>query len=155
MSIISFSFCLSGCSSSTIRIGLYIFLSLSCCNVSFSEIINIDCKINFGDGTKFDKSWKLDSKTGNYWNKFSDNTITWVEVVIPENNDDDKYSSTIRYWQDGKFGTSFQFYLDAIEIIETSHFSEGFKDVEKSKVLEARKTAFGSDFEYYPPWKLR
>jgi hypothetical protein len=76
------------------KIFLYIFLSLSCCNVSFSEIINIDCKINFGDGTKFDKSWKLDSKTGNYWNKFSDNTITWVEVVIPENNDDDKYSYT-------------------------------------------------------------
>jgi hypothetical protein len=52
-------------------------------------------------------------------------------------------------------GTAFQSYLDAIEIIETSNFSEDFKDVEKSKVLEARKQAFGSEFEYYPPWKLR
>ena len=72
-----------------------------------------------------------------------------------EDNEIDKYSSTIRYWKEGKLGTAFQSYLDAIDVLETSNFSEDFKDVEKSKVLEARKQAFGSEFEYYPPWKLR
>ena len=72
-----------------------------------------------------------------------------------EDNENEKYSSTLRYWKDGKLGTAFQSYLDAIEIIETSNLSEDLKDVEKSKVLEARKKAFGSEFEYYPPWKLR
>ena len=76
------------------KLSLYLFLLFTWCNVSFSEIINIDCKIDLGDGTKFDKSWKLDSKKNNYWNKFSENTITWVEVVLPENNDDNKYSYT-------------------------------------------------------------
>ena len=72
-----------------------------------------------------------------------------------EEIENDKYSETIRYWKEGKLGTAFQSYLDAIDVIETSNFSEDFKDVEKSKVLEARKQAFGSEFEYYPPWKLR
>ena len=74
------------------KIFLYILIGLLWCNISFSEIINIDCKIDFGDGTSIDKSWKLDSKKSNYWNKFSENSITWVEVVLPENNDDNKYS---------------------------------------------------------------
>jgi hypothetical protein len=72
-----------------------------------------------------------------------------------EEIENDKYSETIRYWKEGKLGTAFQSYLDAIDVIETSDFSENFKDVEKSKVLESRKQAFGSEFEYYPPWKLR
>ena len=76
------------------KLSLYLFLLLTWCNVSFSEIVNIDCKIDLGDGTKFDKSWKLDSKKSNYWNKFSENTITWVEIVLPENNNDNKYSYT-------------------------------------------------------------
>ena len=76
------------------KIFLYVFLILTWCNISFSEIVYIDCKINLGDGTKFNKSWKLDSKKSNYWNKFSENIITWVEVVLPENNDDNKYSYT-------------------------------------------------------------
>ena len=67
----------------------------------------------------------------------------------------EKYSETIRYWKEGKIGTAFQSYLDAIDVIKTSNFSEDFKDVEKCKVLEARKQVFGSEFEYYPPWKLR
>ena len=74
------------------KLFLYILIGLLWCNISFSEIINIDCKIDFGDGTSIDKSWKLDSKKSNYWNKFSENSITWVEVVLPENNDDNKYS---------------------------------------------------------------
>ena len=74
------------------KIFLYILIGLLWCNISFSEIIDIDCKIDFGDGTSIDKSWKLDSKKSNYWNKFSENSITWVEVVLPENNDDNKYS---------------------------------------------------------------
>jgi hypothetical protein len=40
----------------------------------------------------------------------------------------DKYSETIRYWKEGKLGTTFQSYLDANDVIETSNFSENFKD---------------------------
>ena len=60
---------------------------------------------------------------------------------------DKKYSETIRYWKEGKLGTVFQSYLDAITCIEESDFSEDVKTIEKAKVLEARKLAFGSEFK--------
>ena len=67
-----------------------------------------------------------------------------------EEIENDTFSETIRYWKEGKLGTAFQSYLDAIDVIETGNFSEDFKDIEKSQVLEARKQAFGLDFEYLP-----
>ena len=62
---------------------------------------------------------------------------------------------TIRYWQEGKLGTVFQSYLDAIEVIDMSDFSEELKEEEKAKVLDARNQAFGPDFAFYPPWCSR
>ena len=49
----------------------------------------------------------------------------------------------------------FQCYLDANEILEKIDFTEEEKVIEKNKVLEARKFAFGTDYIYVPPWKSR
>ena len=41
-------------------------------------------------------------------------------------------------------------------IIKKSDFAEHEKKVEKEKVMEARKEAFGDDqYRYYPPWRAR
>ena len=49
----------------------------------------------------------------------------------------------------------FQSFLDATNVIDESDFSDKFKYVEKAKVLEARKQAFGSDFVHFPPWRKK
>ena len=49
----------------------------------------------------------------------------------------------------------YQTYLDAEEMIDESDLVEADKDREKFKHLEARKSAFGPQFRYYPPWKSR
>ena len=54
-----------------------------------------------------------------------------------------------------RLGTGYQVFMDASDIIEQSDLSEDDKEKEKSKVLEARKNAFGSRFRDYPPWNLR
>ena len=74
-------------------------------------------------------------------------TLTDDDIV-----EDDKYSDTCHYWKTGILGTSFQTFLDANEIIDSSNFSEEIKEIEKAKVLEARKFAFGENYEYVPPW---
>ena len=58
-----------------------------------------------------------------------------------------------KYWMTGKMSTVYQTYLDVCKDIENSNISEADQELEKSKALEARKMAFGSDFKYYPPWK--
>ena len=63
---------------------------------------------------------------------------------------ENKYSATIRYWEEGKLGTVFQSYLDAIDCIEKRDFSEDVTNIEKTKVLEARKLPFRSEFEFHP-----
>ena len=67
--------------------------------------------------------------------------------------EDDKYSDTSHYWKTGLLGTAFQTFLDANEIINSSNLSEVTKEIEKAKVLEARKCAFGENYKYVPPWK--
>ena len=66
----------------------------------------------------------------------------------------DKYKKTVHYWEKGKLGTVFQTYLDVNDIIENSDLTEVSKDLEKAKVLAARKEAFGKDFKHFPPWSL-
>ena len=60
--------------------------------------------------------------------------------------------ATCRYWEEGEIGAGFQTYLDAVDIIEESDIREEDKHEEKSKVLEARKQAFGTRYKFYPPW---
>ena len=69
-----------------------------------------------------------------------------------ETQDDKQYSGTQYYWKTGRLGTVFQSFLDANEIIENSNFETETKNQEKEKILEARKSAFGDDFRYFPPW---
>ena len=68
---------------------------------------------------------------------------------------DEKYLETKRYWETGYLSTVYQCFLDANDIIEKSEFTEKVKIEEKDKILEARKSAFGENFMYYPPWKQR
>ena len=70
-----------------------------------------------------------------------------------ETDEDKKYSGTNHYWMFGRLGTVYQSFLDANEIIEKSNLENEIKLKEKEKVLEAGKSAFGSDFRNFPPWK--
>ena len=75
-----------------------------------------------------------------------------VSDVMDEDKDEDKYMKTVHYWKQGKVGTVFQTFLDVMDVIENSDLTKESKDLEKTKVLAARKEAFGNDFELFPPW---
>ena len=74
---------------------------------------------------------------------------------IRDDLEDDDNCMISRYWKEGKLGSIFQTYLDVLDIIEKSELSEKSKDDERAKVLEARKDAFGKDFELFPPWSSK
>ena len=77
-------------------------------------------------------------------------------VSLSDNlDDDDKYLKTIMYWKEGRLGTVYQTFLDVMDVIETSDLREEAKDVEKEKVLETRKKAFGNDYQHFPPWNAK
>ena len=69
--------------------------------------------------------------------------------------DDSIYQSTEHYWKSGYVGTSYQSYVDSLQIIEESELEESKKETEKAEILQARKKAFGEGdtFQYYPPWR--
>ena len=46
----------------------------------------------------------------------------------------------------------FHSFLTANDIIDSSEMSEDWKKIEKEKILQARKTAFGSSYSNFPPW---
>jgi hypothetical protein len=69
-----------------------------------------------------------------------------------DTDDDDKYAGTRNYWKTGRLGSAFQCFLDANNIIENSNLKSDVKVIEKEKVLEARKLAFGKHFRHFPPW---
>ena len=65
---------------------------------------------------------------------------------------DDKYSETRHYWETGRLGSAYQSFIDANHIIEKSNLQEDVKESEKAKILDSRKSAFGPNFSYVPPW---
>ena len=69
--------------------------------------------------------------------------------------EDDKYSGTSHYWKTGRLGTVYQTFLDANNIIDHSNLTEERKSHEKANVLEARKRAFGANFNHVPPWNQK
>ena len=73
--------------------------------------------------------------------------------VIQDKVDEQQVDFTQQYWKTGKLITCFQTYLDLNKDIENSDLKDLEKAIEKEKVLEARKAAFGPDFKHYPPWK--
>ena len=68
---------------------------------------------------------------------------------------DDEYDTTKHYWETGRLGSAYQVFIDANEVIEGCELSEDEQKKEKTKVLEARKKAFGSYYAQFPPWNLR
>ena len=76
-------------------------------------------------------------------------------ATLDDSEEDDKYLETCHYWKTGRLGTAFQTFLDANEMIDSSNFQEEFKEIEKAKVLEARKNAFGDNYKYVPPWNQK
>ena len=69
-----------------------------------------------------------------------------------EASDDKKYSSIKHYLKNGWLGSAYQTFIDALEVIDACDLQEDVKDVEKTKVLEARKCALGPHFQGLPPW---
>ena len=67
--------------------------------------------------------------------------------------EDDKLEETCLYWKTGRLGTIYQTFLDVNKIIDECNLPEDVKKDEKAKVLDARKLAFGSDFQRMPPWR--
>ena len=67
-------------------------------------------------------------------------------------SEDSKYRYSRHYWKSGYLGTTYQSFLDALDIIEESELSETEKLIEKQKALDSRKDAFGENYKYYPPW---
>ena len=65
---------------------------------------------------------------------------------------DEHYEGTKHYWKLGRLGTVYQTFLDANTIINNSELDEDDKKKEKAKLLDARKTAFGDRFMFFPPW---
>ena len=74
-------------------------------------------------------------------------------VIQDKVDDEQQVDFTQQYWKTGKLITCFQTYLDLNKDIENSDLKDLEKAIEKEKVLEARKAAFGPDFKHYPPWK--
>ena len=66
--------------------------------------------------------------------------------------DDENYEGSKHYWMKGWLGGAFQSFMDANKVLEDCDLPEDVKDIERTKVLEARKTALGNNFMYFPPW---
>ena len=79
-------------------------------------------------------------------------TIEQVDGCDDEMHADTDYENSLHYWNHGWLGSGFQTYLDAMAVIEASDLAADEKKEEKSKAMEARKEALGSNFEYFPPW---
>ena len=65
---------------------------------------------------------------------------------------DEKYFNTEHYWKKGWLGISYQSFIEANEIIDSSDLSFEQKATEKTEILEARKRALGRSFHNFPPW---
>ena len=76
-------------------------------------------------------------------------------ATLDDSEEDDKYLETCHYWKTGRLGTVFQTFFDVNQIIDSSNLSEEIKQIEKAKVLEARKCAFGENFKHVPPWNQK
>ena len=79
--------------------------------------------------------------------------VDWNETILHDDLEEDaQYSETSNYWKTGRIGTAYQAFIDANDIIEKSNLPEGVKKSEITKILNSRKSAFGTNFSYVPPW---
>ena len=69
------------------------------------------------------------------------------ETLDDDLEEDAQYKETSHYWKTGRLGTSYQAFIDANDCIEKSNLPEEIKKRETTKILDARKCAFGPNFE--------
>ena len=51
-------------------------------NISaFSEEVRLNCDLKFNNGKVVNKSFNLNSKTGSWWNKFTEEDISWYGTI--------------------------------------------------------------------------
>ena len=74
------------------------------------------------------------------------------ETLENDDDEDETYKNTDHYWKRGWLGSAFQNYIDALSIIESFGFDQEEIEIEKEKLLNARKLALGDYYEHYPPW---
>ena len=65
---------------------------------------------------------------------------------------DENYEGSKHYWMKGWLGGAFQSFIDANKVLEDCDLSEDDKNTERAKLLDARKSALGDSFRYFPPW---
>ena len=117
-------------------------------NVASTEKVNVfTCNI-----CAFQSKWENGLKIHTARKHKNIVQVDGCDDIMDEN---DAYESSIGYWETGEVGMAYYTYLDAVKVIENSELSEDDKIVEKTKVTEARKQAFGSNYKYYPPWKYK
>ena len=69
-----------------------------------------------------------------------------------EYDEDEKYENTENYWKEGTLGFEYQYYCDANEILDEIDIDSDVRDIEKDKILNARKAALGNSYRNSPPW---
>ena len=107
----------------------------------FFECILCDFRSNWNNGLKI----HITRKHGE---------IEQLDGNTTENDEsaDERYAGTKHYWEFGRLGTVYQTFLDANDIIDKSTLDKDDKEIEKDRILDARKTAFGKNFLHFPPW---
>ena len=123
---------------------------------TFAEIINLDCKIFFPDNSSIDKSWSLDTKKKNYWSKFTQNHISWVEVVLPEYNNSGKYSYIyyIVNRTDGNLLAEFSVEID--KAVQKGHSKLAIEDSLRGKCVKGSgKKLFWLNCENIPSYRYK
>ena len=74
------------------------------------------------------------------------------ETIVDDDLEEDaKYTETSHYWRTGRLGRVYQAFIDANYMIEKSNLPEDVKKCEITKILDARKDAFGPNFSHVPP----
>ena len=74
---------------------------------------------------------------------------------IPQLDGEGPYESYTDCWWINQRNDSlkcFQKYIDVLKDIDDSTLSEQEKNEEKEKVNNGRKSAFGDNFKWFPPW---
>ena len=65
---------------------------------------------------------------------------------------DDWYEGSKHYWKSGYLGQGYQAFIDAKKVVDESSLDEEEKKIHIDAILEARKTAIGEHYKYFPPW---
>ena len=75
-----------------------------------------------------------------------------LEVRSELDESDNCYEGSKHYWKSGYLGQGYQAFIDAKKVVDESSLDEEEKKVQIDAILEARKTAIGENYKYFPPW---